>query len=154
MTWHAQGAPVEVIEDVSVNGRAVLTIEAGSTFLQKEGTSWGVGYSDNATLKLVGTADKPIRFAGLRDEPGTWYGIWLRANSRDSVIEHVVVRDTGQQGSPGVKIEGAANAKVTRLACEKCAGPAISWQCQSKVVLAEVRATEGTKKAEDKPICN
>jgi hypothetical protein len=154
VTWHAQGAPVEVIEDVSVDGRAVLTIEAGSTFLQKDGTSWGVGYSDNATLKLLGTADKPIRFAGLRDEPGSWYGIWLGANSRDSVIDNVVVRDAGQQDSPGVKIEGSASAKVTRLACEKCAGPAISWQCQSKVMLADVRATEGTKKAEAKPTCN
>ena len=64
------------------------------------------------------------------------------------------MRNAGQQDTPGVKVDGPANAKVTRLVCEKCAGAAIAWACEAKVVTADVKAAEGTRKAEDKPTCN
>lgn len=150
-TWHAQGAPVEVMDEVAVDGRTTLTVEAGSSFVQRERTVWNVGYSDNSTLKLLGTPDKPIKLVGQRDEPGSWYGIWLRSNSRDSVLENVIVRDAGMEESPGVKVEHSANAKVSKLACQKCAAAALGYACDSKVTAADVTAAEGTKVGEDKP---
>ena len=104
VTWHAQGAPIEVTDDVQVDGRAVWTIEAGTTFLQKDGTTWAVGYGDNATLKLLGTADRPIRFAGLRDEPGAWFGIAparQRARLGDRERDHAERRAAGHPGGEG-----------------------------------------------------
>jgi hypothetical protein len=147
-TWHAQGAAIEVLDALAIDGRTTLTIEAGATFLQKDKTYWEVGASDAGSIKLLGTAERPITFAGLRDEPGAWFGIWLRANSRDSVIQNVVVRDAGMEGSGGVKVEGGANATVTKLACAKCAAAALEIGCLANVTATDV--TPGVKRLDCK----
>jgi hypothetical protein len=67
------------------------------------------------------------------------------------VIENVVVRDAGMEASPGVKVEGTANAKVTKLQCQKCAAAALGYACESKVTATDVTAAEGTPVGEEKP---
>src|SRR5207253_1534769 len=114
-----------------------------------DGTAIRVGTNDNAGLRLQGSADKPVKFAGLRDEAGSWEAIYLRSNSRDSILENVVLRDAG--GDAGVEVGGGANAKITNLKCEKCAAAALSYECDSKVTASGVSAAEGTPTGEKKP---
>jgi hypothetical protein len=147
-TWKAQAAPVELTEAIVVEGKNVLTVEAGGQFEVRDGVDFTVGYNDAGSLRLLGTADKPIVFAGVRHEPGAWKGIILAENSRDSVVEHVVVKDAVK----GVDLRGPSTAKVASLTCANCSEAALVYTCDAKVTAAGVKA-DGAAKGELKPDC-
>ena len=151
MTWRAQRTLVEVLGDLRVDGRTELSVESGSRFAMKDKTRIVVGDRDNASLRLMGTAERPIEIFGMRDEPGSWGGIRLLDASRDSVLEHVRLRDAGGDG--GVFVEGEANATITALSCARCGAPALAYGCAAKVVSSDVRAEEGTERVEVKLGC-
>jgi hypothetical protein len=141
-TWRAQGAPIEVLGDLRIDGRTVLTVESGSRFAMKDKSRVIVGAHDNASLRLLGTAARPIELTGIRDVAGSWGGIHLAASSRDSVLEWVHIRDAGGEG--GVFVEGEANARVTELACARCAAPVLAYACSAQVTASAIRPEDGT----------
>ena len=146
MTWRAQRTLIEVLGDLRVDGRTELSVESGSRFAMKDKTRIVVGDRDNASLRLMGTAERPIDIFGLRDDPGSWGGIRLLDASRDSVIEHVRLRGAGGDG--GVFVEGEANATISDLACAKCGAPVLAYACGAKVAATGVTAAEGTERGE------
>jgi hypothetical protein len=127
--WNLQpGATVLVSEDLSVD-KATLRVAAGSQFSAKEGVQWTIGYYNEASLKLNGTADKPIKMRGARDEKESWDGIHLEDSARDVVIENVQLENVA--GDAGVMVKDG-RAKISKLACTGCAAT-LSWTCKAKV---------------------
>src|SRR5262249_5085179 len=124
-----------------------VVVEAGARFAMRDGTYLRVGQSDAAGLHLAGTPERPIRFAGARDEPGAWYGIAVKSNARESILENVVVRDAGKDNVPGVASAGGAPVGVGGLACQRCAAAALSYACGAKVTAKNVTGEGGTKAA-------
>jgi hypothetical protein len=149
--WRAQAVPLEIDNNISIDGRTTLTVEAGTLLVMKDGTEIEVGSADNSSLRLLGTPDKPIKIVGLRDEPGSWRRIVLHGNSRDSVIQNVVLRNA----KVGLQVDDGASVKIEGLTCAKCAESGVSWGCTAKVTTASViKAEDGTPKAEDHPDCH
>jgi hypothetical protein len=151
ITWRAQRTLVSVLGDLRVDGRAVLTVESGSRIAMKDGTQILVGDRDQAALRLAGTADRPIEISGVRDEAASWGGVRLLDASRDSVIEHVRLRNCGESG--GVVVEGEATASVNELTCARCAGPVLALSCGPGVQVSAIHADEGTPHTVEKPSC-
>ena len=60
-TWPDLGLPIDYIVDgcIYVNGNSLLTIEPGVTIMFT-GVNGGMTIGENAGLRMVGTADKPI----------------------------------------------------------------------------------------------
>jgi hypothetical protein len=146
VTWALQAeAAVNVVGEVYIEGSGSVTVPAGATYAFSDSGALYVGYSSDGTLIVQGTKDKPVTFAGVRDEEGAWKGIELYARARASVLEHVVVKNTGE--AAGVRASGEATVKVDGLTCAKCAGAALRWDCNSKVTQSGVKAEGGTPKA-------
>lgn len=59
----------------------------------------GLIVDKNASLKINGTPDKKVRLQGdrlefdYRNKPGQWSTIWLRAGSKDNLINHAVIKN-------------------------------------------------------------
>jgi hypothetical protein len=54
-------------------------------------------------------------------------------SSRDSVLEHVRLRNAG-----GVMVAGEANAKIVDVTCERCGVPALRLSCGAQVMSSDV----------------
>jgi hypothetical protein len=151
-TWKLQpGAKVELEGNLQVSGTR-LAVDPGVTVHVADAVEVQVGYYENAVLELRGTAEAPITFRGLRDEPGSWGGIVLFAKAKGNVLEHVVLRNAG--GQAGVRFDGEAEGKVKHLRCDACSVPGLTWTCTSKVAHESIVAGEGTPKDYEDPSCN
>jgi hypothetical protein len=147
-TWKRQKGAVVVI-DKPINVSANLQIEPGYTLQMADGSRIVVGQFNNASLRAQGTESEPISFVGVRDDAGAWGSIVLHARSGGSVLEHVLVRNAG--GRAGVEVNANADAKISDLTCEKCEVAAVWWHHSAKVETSNIKAAEGTPKAESKP---
>ena len=87
-----RGLDVDYVIDgvLSIDGNALLTIEPGVTIMFT-GENDGIYVSENAGLKMVGTADKPIRFVGPTNNPnnGSWHAIKYTSKRSDNQMEYV-----------------------------------------------------------------
>lgn len=75
---------------LTIDGNALLTVEPGVTIMFT-GENDGVVVNENAGLKMVGTADKPIRFVGPANNPnnGSWHAIKYLSKRNDNQMEYV-----------------------------------------------------------------
>ena len=91
-TWPDLGLDVDYVVNgyVYIDGNALLTIEPGVTIMF-EGVGDGFCLGENAGLKMVGTADKPIRLVNALNDnhPGAWYGIQISSKRNDNQFEYV-----------------------------------------------------------------
>ena len=91
-TWPDLGLPVDYVIHgwIEIDGNALLTIEPGVTIMF-DGVDGGIGVSENAGLKMVGTADKPIILEGPANNlnNGSWNGIRISSKRNDNQFEYV-----------------------------------------------------------------
>lgn len=145
-TWKPQtGAQTEIDSEVRLD-KGTITIEPGSTFHMKDGSSILVGYADVARLVAKGKPDAKIRFIGQRDEVGTWKGITFYGKARGSVLEEMEIRNASEPAALHFKNE--SEATIENLTCAKCEGAVIKRDDGSKVDAKGVEATEGTPSTE------
>lgn len=92
------GLPIDYIIDGSlyIDGNACLTIEPGVT-IAFTGESGYVEVGENAGLKMVGTAEKPIVFQGPVNNvnKGSWGYIQYKSNRSDNQMEYVIMKNGG-----------------------------------------------------------
>ena len=140
--WRDVGQPIEVTAEVSVQGEATLTVEAGVALRVHDGFTLAVGEVYGGTLKIAGTAEAPVKIYGVHDRRGTWDAIRMHPKSSGNVIEHLIVRNAGAEAA--VSVLGAADLKVDHLECERCYSPGLTWTCASRVTAGEVRFSDGS----------
>lgn len=143
-TWAAQTAPIVLHGDVFVDKGATLVIAPGTRIGFDAGVSLGVGYYEQASIDLRGTAEAPIVL-----EPSTptvpltpWGGIVLGAHTRKARFEHVNLRGTGNPAA--IDLRDGADATLVNVECLGCVGAVVRWDCKSSVGNVGVRAGEGT----------
>lgn len=112
-TWPDLGLPVDYVIDgwVTIDGNALLTIEPGVTIMfSNEGDGFDVG--PNAGLRMVGTADKPIRLVNALNNPnpGAWDGIFVGSNRNDNKFEYVEFVNGGS-GDNVIRVDGKLSMK-------------------------------------------
>jgi len=150
-TWAVQkDARVELHGKVKVQGGR-LTIPAGSKMHVKDGVVFEVGYSDTGSMELLGTTASPIELVGLRDDPGAWKGIVFYSKAHGAKVEHVKLRNAG--GKAAIEFQNDSSGTVKELSCDKCAAPALTWTCKSKVEQSGVTGGEGTPMPAEIPVC-
>jgi len=98
---------------VGVPPNSTLTIEAGATLYFHDAS--GIVVAKDASLNVQGTLDEKVRFEDDRLEPefedvaGLWETIWLRAGSKNNVINHAIIKNS----QIGVLVDSSANASPT-----------------------------------------
>ena len=120
-TWPDLGLPVDYIIDgrVYIEGNALLTIEPGVTIMFT-GTNGAIEVGENAGLRMVGTADKPIRFVGPANNPnnGSWNQIRVNHSKRaDNVWEYVEFIRGGSDDYVWNAVIDLQDAKVSMKNC-------------------------------------
>lgn len=142
--WLAQGAPLELLGEVHVQGE--LTLDAGLKVLARPDGALNVGYFEAGKLLAKGTAASPITF-GATD--GAWRGIKLSAHASGSAIEYVQLSQTGDD--PGVWVDGGVEAKLNNVSCARCKAAVVGWACGANVSRSSVLASDGTPAIEKAP---
>lgn len=91
-TWKDLGLPVDYIIEgrLNIDGNALLTIEPGVTIMFTA-SNGGITVGENAGLKMVGTAEKPIVLVGPANNPnnGSWENIEVFSKRSDNQFEYV-----------------------------------------------------------------
>ena len=112
-TWPDLGLDVDYVVNgyVYIDGNALLTIEPGVTIMF-EGVGDGFCLGENAGLKMVGTADKPIRLVNALNDnhPGAWYGIQISSKRNDNQFEYVEFVNGGS-GDDVITVYGKLSMK-------------------------------------------
>jgi hypothetical protein len=70
-----------------------LIIEPGTTIQFEDGAS--ITIEQNATIKAVGTAEKPIRFTNNGGASPSWAGIYIDTRGVGSEINHAIIEKAG-----------------------------------------------------------
>lgn len=113
-TWPDLGLDVDyVIEGWTyIEGNALLTIEPGVTIMFT-GVDGGLDVGENAGLKMVGTAEKPIRLVNPlnNNNPGAWLGIRIHSTRLDNQFEYVEFINGGSDNNAVVSNEGKLSMK-------------------------------------------
>ena len=112
-TWPDLGLSVDYVIDgwVYIEGNALLTIEPGVTIMfSHEGDGFEVG--SDAGLRMVGTADKPIRLINALNNPnpGAWDGIFVGSSRNDNKFEYVEFVNGGS-GDNVIRVDGKLSMK-------------------------------------------
>ena len=95
-TWTNE-KPYVIYGYVGVNQGNTLTIEKGARIHFHENS--GLLVEKNGSLKINGTLDEKVIIQGDRLEPfyediaGQWGTIWLRAGSKDHLINHTLIKN-------------------------------------------------------------
>lgn len=96
-----------------VDSRNTLRLEAGDElYFHNDAVLW---VYDSATLKVQGTADRPVLFTSVRHDgwydslPGQWGHIWISKGSWDSEIDYAVI----ENGFVGILVDSCANLNPT-----------------------------------------
>jgi hypothetical protein len=101
--------------------------------------------SDQATLKLMGTIDHPVRFQGdrldpfYRDNPGQWDGIYLEKGSKQNEISYAIIKNgiygisidsvSSSSSGPMLKIDNSIIQNMTGTGLSAYASSVISTNC-------------------------
>lgn len=145
-TWAAQGAPIVVHGDVFVDKGATLKVSPGAALSFDAGVNLAVGYYEQATLDMRGTADLPITLGpapvSAGEQPQPWGGVVLGAHAHKSRFEYVALRQTGNPAA--IELRDTADATLVNVRCAACAGAVVKWDCKSTVGNVGVGASEGT----------
>ena len=119
-TWPDLGLPVDYVVDgwLWIDGNALLTIEPGVTIMFT-GADGGMEIGENAGLKMVGTAEKPIVFCGPANNPnnGSWNRIVLNSKRNDNQWEYVQFLRGGSDDYKWSGVVDIQNGKVSMKNC-------------------------------------
>lgn len=144
-TWLAQGAPLELLGPIQVDG-ADLTLDAGLEVLARPEASFEVGTYEPAALLAIGTAAAPITLGAQAD---VWPGVALRGHARRSRFEHVVLVAVGDE--EGVWVDSGVEADLQNVSCSRCKTAVVGWACGARVSSSMILAEGGTPTTETKP---
>ena len=118
-TWKDLGLPVDYIVDglIYLEGNALVTVDPGVTIMFT-GTNGGISVGENAGLKMVGTATKPIIFTGPTNNQnvGAWDYISIASNRSENIWENVTFKNGGSTPD-GAVVWIEPDAKVSMKNC-------------------------------------
>lgn len=118
-TWPDLGFNVDYIIDgnLTITGNALLTIQPGVTIMFT-GIDGGIEIGENAGIRMLGTAEKPIILEGPVNNPnnGSWNRVLVHSNRNDNKFEYVQFL---RGGSSDQKWNGVVNVRG-RLSMKNC----------------------------------
>lgn len=146
-TWGVQGAPIELVGELLVDGE--LTLDAGLALLAGTDAEIKVGFYEPATLLVRGTGAAPVTIGPADTIKGRWPGVVLYERSAGNSLEHLVL--TGAGNANAIEAKARTNATLSSVTCSKCAGAVVGWECGATVTSSQVLAADGTPQVEARP---
>ncbi|HTV25586.1 MAG TPA: hypothetical protein VMG12_43120, partial [Polyangiaceae bacterium] len=115
---HDPTIPYVLDTAVDVTEGADLTFEAGVEVQFAADAGMDIGWNTgDVVLHVSGTAEKPVEFRGVSEEPGFWAGISIRSNVRtSSVLSHLLLRNSGGGDEGALRIEAKIQLHDVELA--------------------------------------
>ncbi|MDE3182769.1 MAG: hypothetical protein KGM16_05060 [Bacteroidota bacterium] len=116
-TWN-KILPYVIIGGIQIDSNATLTIEAGTKIFLHADAPFLV----DGSLKVTGTKDEPVIFAGDRldqdykDLPASWPGIYFRSSSENNSLTHAIIKNAYQ----GIVATGISNNSNPKINLSKC----------------------------------
>ena len=106
------GPCYHITDSVIVSEQAQLTIERGATVIAN--ASAGITISDNATIHVDGSQQRPVRFKGASSAVGSWSGIAITSTNPLQQLNHVVIEGAsiGLDLVPGAQLGSFANNTI------------------------------------------
>ncbi len=107
--------PYVIYGYAAVPENKILTIEAGTKIHFHDNS--GLIVDKNASLKVNGTLENKVVFESDRlefeysDVPGQWGAIWMRAGSKDNIINHAIIKN----GIIGILIDSIGGSNTPTL---------------------------------------
>ena len=147
-TWRPQSVPYQIMDSIFLENNAALTLQPGVDLAFVRFARLEVGSQGQASLKAVGTPDRPIV---LRAQLGNemWSGVVLAGRTTSAELANVVISDT--RGDAAIAIGDGVPAKLTAVRCVRCPHELYSTGCRSAVTASDV-VTDGTP-TNVKPVC-
>jgi len=129
-TWPDLGLDVDyIIEGMFyVEGNALLTIEPGVTIMFT-GVDGGLDVGENAGLRMVGTAEQPIRFVNPlnNNNIGAWNQIRINSARTDNQFEYVELINGGSNENDVILNMGKLSMKHCLIDGGLGNGIALGW---------------------------
>lgn len=126
-TWKNHSSGVDYLIDgyFFVGGNALLTIEPGVTIMFT-GVDGAIVVGENAGLRMVGTADKPIILTGPTNNqnPGAWSRVEVTSNRNDNQFEYVYFVNGGSYNYEVLGLSGKLSMK--HCVIDNAAGDGVS----------------------------
>lgn len=116
-TWN-KTLPYVIIGGIQIDSNATLNIEAGTKIFLHADAPFLV----DGSLKVTGTKDEPVIFAGDRldqdykDLPASWPGIYFRSSSENNSLTHATIKNAYQ----GIVATGISNNSNPKINLSKC----------------------------------
>jgi hypothetical protein len=145
VTWTAQGVPIELAEEVTVDA-GELILAAGVELIAGAAAKLTIGQNETAALKVEGTFESPVT---IGPAGSSWPGITLASQARGNVLEHLVL--TSASAASAIEVAGEVDADLRSVTCSKCSGAVVGWSCGAKVTSSQVLAADGTPLIDRKP---
>jgi len=118
----------------------VLTIPAGTLIESVPGAELAVGYGELGTLRILGTAEKPVRLGAADQKPGGWTGVRLYDGARAVDVQHVIISFAESSASEGaIQVRGAAAGTLDSITFENIAGAGVSLPKASAVTATNLQ---------------
>ncbi len=121
-TIASECGPVTIQGQYRIEGGS-LTLAAGVELRFEAGAVLDVGRANPSTLRVLGTADRPVKMTGQ-----SWLGVRLHGQATGSDIQHLVIENAGESqraalwiAAEDVKISGLAISGAPELSLELAA---------------------------------
>ncbi|MDR1995567.1 IPT/TIG domain-containing protein [Azonexus sp.] len=120
--WTAENGPYLLNGEVTLEGGASLSIEAGTTVYMASGAGLTV---QAGTLQVLGTSERPVAFLsdktrqGLAGIPGDWKQVTINSGATNTKLEHLLI-----ENGRGIKVRGA-KVVMNHVEIRNQLGPAI-----------------------------
>lgn len=122
--WQPVGAPLVIADGVAIDGdggqRTALELAPGLELKFSEVGNFTVGYYENASLVVKGTAEAPVTFTAQdKREAGAWQGVRVH-HKGEATIERAVFEFAGRDDWGAVSVDGGTlSLKSTTLRSDK-----------------------------------
>lgn len=120
--WTAENGPYLLNGEVTLEGGASLSIEAGTAVYMASGAGLTV---QAGTLQVLGSSERPVTFLsdktrqGLAGAPGDWAQVSINSGATNTKLEHLLI-----ENGRGVKIRGA-KVVMNHVEIRNQLGPAV-----------------------------
>jgi hypothetical protein len=126
-TWKNLSIPYEM---ESINLNAPITIEAGTVFYMKQGST--ITVDTEGSIKSIGTVENPVVFTSVKTSPakGDWVGFeFYETSSNDNEFNNTIIEYAGSFNNYGaIWVQSQADIEINNTEFFEIKGVAIDFE--------------------------
>lgn len=141
-------APVDYIISCEAKVKGKLTIEPGVVIAFKENAS--LYFQVSSSLKMEGTANKPIILTGITPEKGLWRGMLIESTKASNTMKHVTIEYAGSKSAShsgdmypaGLQVIGNGDVSIDNCTFQHCKDNGLYWTSSNVISITNSTFTK------------